>query len=115
MVALGRRVGCRLVHWQPCQVLVESPAHPNIFLRLIKQTARRLGIAVGEHGVASLVVGVRLERQARRLGVELERLLAILGQLWVVAKERPVTGLDRGLLLFDAVAQIVAVGYAVAA
>jgi hypothetical protein len=103
-------LGCR----QAREMLVEAPARAHVVLSLVQESPRGLRVAVGEHGVAGLVVGVRLERQARRLGIELKRGLAFPGQFWVVAKERPVTGLDRGLLLVHAVAQIVAVGDAVA-
>src|SRR6266542_5929066 len=95
-------------------LLVDAPARPHVLLGLPEQPPRSVGIAVSQHRVARLVVGVLLEVHARRLGVQLHRVLPVPRELGVVAEERPVAGEDGGLLLVHAVAQVVAVRDAVA-
>src|SRR5262245_59710808 len=74
-------------------VLQDSPALLHIVFGLEHQLLCPTGIALLEHAVACLVIRILLERNARRLRVEDERLDAAFGQHGVVAVERPVARL----------------------
>src|SRR5262249_43811982 len=71
-------------------VLVEPPALADVLLGQAEQLAGGGRVALGQHGVARLVVDVLLQRQARGPRVELEWVLPLLFQLGVVADQRPV-------------------------
>src|ERR1019366_3197417 len=95
-------------------VVVELPLGGNILLRQFEELLCVLRIALGEHGVTGLVVDIVLEADAGGAGIELKGILALGDQVGVIAEERPVAGVDGGLLLIHAVGEIVAVGDTVA-
>src|SRR5690349_5124817 len=105
----GGLFGCRFRRRLMREMLVELPAGGDVFLGEFQETFGFFGVALGEHGVAGFVVDEILERDAGGAAIELEA--AFFG---VEAEERPVAGIDGGLLLIDAEAQVVAVGDAVA-
>ena len=92
---------------------VHAPLALDVVLRCAKQFARGLRVALREHGVARLLVGILFERDARRFGVELKRVLPCKTQGRIVAHQRPVTGKHGILLLVQPETQVISVRDAV--
>src|SRR5438105_9737054 len=80
-------------------MLIPFPAAGDIFFRLFQQLSGLFRIALGQHGVARLVIDVVLQLDARGARIELERVLAFGGQCGVIAKQRPIARVYRRLLL----------------
>src|SRR5262245_48332135 len=89
---------------------VATPAVGDPGLCGLEQTGRRPWIAMREDRIPRLVEAVARERQPRLRTVELERVLAGRGPARIVAEQRPVAALRRGLLLIHPVTQVEAVG-----
>ena len=95
-------------------VIVEAPALGDLFLGQAQEVFGDLGLALTQHREAGFVVDVLVERERGRLGIQLQRVLALLDEVGIVADQRPVAALDGGLLLFQAVDEVVTVRDAVA-
>src|SRR6266699_2525931 len=88
------------------ELLVLVPAVLNILFGLLHQGFRARLVALQEHAIASLVIGVLLQRYTRGFGVEDERVFPLGMEGGVVAIEGPVARLHGQFLLFQALAHL---------
>src|SRR5215218_97483 len=81
------------------KILILLPSPRNCFLRLVQEKLRDGGFALLQHAIATFGVDVVLKGNLWIARIELERVLILLNQSWVVAIQRPVTRIHRQLLL----------------
>ena len=105
--------GRNLLPSRAAKVLIDAIALVDGGLGLAHHLGGGLAVAMGEHGVAQLVIGEIFQLQPRPRRVEAERVAAALPERGIVAEQRPVAGGRGAGLLLHAKAQIVAVGDAV--
>src|SRR5579859_5748230 len=77
---LRRNIGRLAAARHGCTRGVDAPLALDVVLCFLQQRCSQLGIAAREHGVASLAVSIVLEPDGRRLGIELEGVLARFAQ-----------------------------------
>ena len=99
-------LACRVRHceWR-CgerrQLRVETPALGHILLGMLQQLTGILALVMRQVIESRLVEQIGAQRHAGWAGVERKRRLTRCRACGVVAKERPVAGLDRQLLLLE--------------
>ena len=94
------------------RLAVHAPLAFDIILRSFEQFARGFRIAANQHGVARFLIGVLLQGDAGRLGIEKERILAFEAKRGIVAHQWPVTAEHGLFLLVQTEDHVISVGNA---
>src|SRR5579871_213772 len=86
----------------PGELFVNRLTLVDFGLRGLEQFLIAFGICLLDHAVPRFVARVLVETDLRRTRIEHQRRFARGDASWVVMEERPVTGVDGGLLLIEA-------------